>query len=318
VLPSPNAVNVLPGLVASEDETRRHISMQTVLDKVQQELAMQQARGQLVTRSSEAAGLSALSPRLGGLLPYIVATGIAVVALIVVALVVSSSMPAPIPTPTEANQIVAVAASPTSIPATVTAIMPSPTAIPPSTTPPPSTQTLIPAEILISPTVTLVTPTATLIPPTVTPLPPTATPVPPSDTPTQVEGTPAPTSVPSDWLPVRFIYNSDSFYWMNDAGRSINARPIVFEHIGGAEHFEGQRWAYWTMEAGRCMEIVFADVRFPQRPDGCRPNAYFTPTRTQSVDFWTGSGEFRVLWNGTEIAVCEIAAGECSAAVPPA
>ena len=318
MLHSPRAVNILPDLSASEEETVRHVSMQTVLDKVQQELALQQARGQLVTRSSEAAGLSVLPHRLGSLLPYIAATSIAVVALIVIVLIFSSSMSASITTPTYENLIVAADASPISIPATVTAIPLSVTLIPPSTTPLPATSTPGPANIIIPPTETPILPTAPIIIPTVTTLPPMATLVPPSETPTQVEGSPAPTSVPSDWLPVRFIYSSELFYWMNDANRSISARPIVFEHIGGAEHFEGQRWAYWTMEAGRCMEIVFADVKYPQRPDGCRPNAYFTPTRTQNVNFWTGSGQFRVLWNGTEIAVCEIASGECSAAVPPA
>jgi hypothetical protein len=105
---------------------------------------------------------------------------------------------------------------------------------------------------------------------------------------------------------------------MNDSNRTINARPIVFERIGGTGRFEGRHWAYWTMEAGRCMEIRFVDVRNPQHPNGCRPNAFFTPTRNQNTDFWTGAGDFHVLWNGTEIAICEIAAGECDASVPPA
>jgi hypothetical protein len=272
-----------------------------------------------VTRPSEgAARLSGLNSRLSGLVPYFVATSIAVVALIVTALLFASSASAPGATPTEENLSAAVVASPTSLPATETPIPPTASPAPPSQTPQsPATETPVPSNILIQPSETAV-PTATIIEPTATPLPPTETSVPPSETPMQGEVQTAPTTAPSDWLPVRFIYNNDSFYWMNDASRSINTRPIVFERIGGTGRFEGRWWAYWTMEPGRCMEIVFTDVRFPQRPNGCRPNAFFTPTRTQNTNFWTGLGQFRVLWNNIEIAVCEIAAGECRAAVPPA
>jgi hypothetical protein len=66
------------------------------------------------------------------------------------------------------------------------------------------------------------------------------------------------------------------------------------------------------------MEIMFVDVAQALCPENRRPNAYFTPTRTQGIDFWTGtSGQFRVLWNGQEIALCEISAGECTAYIPP-
>lgn len=329
---SASAVNVQSEFAASEEETVRHVSMQTVLDKVQQELALKEAKGQLVTRSSEAAGFSALHPRLSSLLPYLVATSIAVIALLVVALIVTSARPAHVPPPTEATLIVAAAGSPTALPATETALPPSTTAVPPEPTALPPTETSLPVIVPTVPTITPLPPTETPVPPTVTPLPPTAsslaptvtplppieTPVPPSATPAQAEVVPVSTAPPSDWLPIRLIYDSNAFYVMNDAGRGISVRPLGFERVDGNEHFEGQRWAYWTMEAGRCMEIVFADVAYPQRPAGCRPNAYFTPTRTQNVNFWTGSGQFRVLWNNTEIAVCEIAAGECGAAVPPA
>jgi hypothetical protein len=65
------------------------------------------------------------------------------------------------------------------------------------------------------------------------------------------------------------------------------------------------------------MEIRFSDVSNPSRPGGCRPNAFFTPVRGQQQDiFWTGSGQFRVLWGGTEIAVCSIEAQQCEAFVP--
>ncbi len=319
MLRSPQAVAVMPGA----ETTERHVSMQTMLDKVHQELAMQQALGQTVTRAAEATELG--TPARQNWLPYLVAVGVTVIVLIVIALIVSSGN-APPAAPTAA----ALAASATSllpsatpnsppttipaviVPATDTVIPPSETPVPPTATSISPSDTAIPATqaAVIAPTETPILPSATPIPPTNTPIPPTATPIP------TVAG--APTTAPSDWLPVRFIYNSDSFYWMNDSTRSISSKPIAFQQIDGSKHFEGARFAYWTMEAGRCMEIAFADVSNPQRPDNCRPNAFFTPSRNQGVDFWTGSGQFRVLWNNTEIAVCDIAAGECSAFVPPA
>ena len=340
MLRSPRAVEILPDPAGAEEETARHVSMQTVLDKVHQELAMQQAVGQTVTRSAEEnTPLSALRSRVGGLLPYVVATSIALIALLAIAVIVSSSGASPTATATDANQIVAALSSATPVPPTPTIIPESATNLPPSSTPIPATDTSVPANVVIPPTLTPIAPTSTSIPPTATPVPPTATllpptdtwtpvpptetpipasaiPLPPSETPISADLSPAPTSVPPDWLPVRFIYNNDAFFWMNDSNRTINSRPIVFERIGGTGRFEGNRWAYWTMEAGRCMEIMFVDARNSPAPNNCRPNAFFTPTRNQDTNFWTGSGQFHVLWNGTEIAVCEIAAGECSASVP--
>jgi serine/threonine protein kinase len=125
-----------------------------------------------------------------------------------------------------------------------------------------------------------------------------------------------PTPAPAGWLPVRFVYDDDAFYWMNDSDRTISSEPIAFERIDGSERFEGNRFAFYTMEPGRCMQIMFADVARQQCPEGRRPNAFFTPTRTQGVSFWT-EGRFRVLWQGTEIAVCRKRDGVCVAFIPP-
>jgi hypothetical protein len=105
---------------------------------------------------------------------------------------------------------------------------------------------------------------------------------------------------------------------MNDSDRTISSKSIVFEQVGGQKQFAGSRFAYYANEPGRCMQIMFADVARIGCPENRRPNAYFTPTRTQNVDFWTGgTGQFRVLWNDVEVAVCDISAGECSAFLPP-
>jgi serine/threonine protein kinase len=210
------------------------------------------------------------------------------------------------------------------------ALIPTQTIIEPTATVPPATNTEAPTEITQAtvlptsipasdtphpPTATDVLPTATTIPPISTTVP---SPIPPTFTPVVVQAALSPTSAPADWLPVRFIYDANAFYWMNDSTQPISSAPIVFERVGGTEHFEGNRFAYYSMESGRCMQIMFVDVAVNGCPEGRRPNAFFTPSQTQGVDFWTGAtGQFRVLWNGVEITVCEISAGLCNAFIPP-
>ncbi len=231
--------------------------------------------------------------------PLIAIVLLMLVAIVVIAVVVITGQPGD--TTSEVPQVAqlptaTVVSSQTDLPPSITPA-PTDTALPSQTPPPTATFTALmtdtPLPIITSP------------PPT---NPPAPTTVP------QVVG---PTAAPANWLPVSFTYTSDAFYWLNNAGVNISVQHIAFEQIGGTERFEGHRWAYWTMEAGRCMELVFADVSVPPRPEGCRPNAWFTPTRTQGVGFWTGGGQFRVLWQGQEIAICEISAGQCSAFVPP-
>ncbi|MFC1959812.1 protein kinase [Chloroflexota bacterium] len=212
--------------------------------------------------------------------------------------------PTPVPIATEQPAQVAVVASPTPVP--IATAQPAPTIVVPSPTPI-LIETEQPAQVAV---VASPTPVPTK---TTQPLPsPTAIPAPTEIVPV------GPTAAPGDWLPVSFVYNADAFYWINNAGRNISSEHIAFARIDGMQHFEGNRWSYWTMETGRCMELVFADVSAPPRPAGCQPNAWFTPTRTQDTNFWTDSGQFRVLWQGQEIAICEIAAGLCYAFVPPA
>ncbi len=130
-------------------------------------------------------------------------------------------------------------------------------------------------------------------------------------------GSSAPTPAPGFWLPVEFVYDADAFYWVSQSDRRITVGPIVFERVGGPDRFEGRRWIYQTLEPYTCMEIVFIDVEEPARPGGCRSSATFVLARGETKAFWTGEGQFRVLWDGQTIAACDIVAGRCQAAVPP-
>jgi serine/threonine-protein kinase len=331
-MPSPSADPALPP---------RRLSMQPAVDKVAQELALQQEKGRAPIHSVEAGQTTTWARvKTSSWVPYIVATAVVASLLVVFGIILiggSGNSPENAGDPTQGAML----------PAAELSDEPSPRAsetppLPPTATPEPASPAPVePVERSIVPSSSPELPSPTAIPPSDTPIPLTPvppTPVPPTPIPpTPVPPTPEPptllpvastldstaappaaTNVPPDWLPVNFIYDNNGFWWLNAASRSINAQPIRFERIGGGQSFSGDRWAYWTLEPGRCMEIRFSDVGNPQRPNGCRPNAFFTPTRTQGIDFWTGSGQFRVLWNRTEIAVCDIAAGQCSASVPPA
>lgn len=315
----------------------RRLSMQTALDKVDQELALQAAKGKSLTRAADFSQSKVWQQvNSSSWLPYVVATGAVVVLLAVFALILtrgSGGEQSTPPTSTQApTQVAALPVAEATEEPTA-----APTTAPTDTVMPPTESTIPLGETPLPPTATTEPPTATPVPPTETPLQPTPipptpeppTPVPPTPepptpeppievpvVPTDPPPPPGPTAAPADWLPVTFVYNNEGFWWLNGASRSISSQPIRFERVGGSQAFSGSRWAFWTMEPGRCMEIRFADVSNPQRPNGCRPNAFFTPTRSQGIDFWTGTGQFRVLWNGTEIAVCDIAAGQCSASVP--
>jgi serine/threonine protein kinase len=251
-------------------------------------------------------------------LPMLVLGGVIVAVVVVVAIValtLNSNQRAVAIVPTATDEI-----TPTIAP-TNTSLAASPTPIEVITE-----EAIAAANIESSPTASPIPATNTPVPPTQTQLPPTS--IPPSLTPapsvtntsippTSVPVAIGPTSPPADWLPVRFIYDGNAFYWMNDSGETISSEFITFEQMDGSKRFRGSSFSWYSMEPGRCMQIVFADVARVGCPENRRPNAYYTPTRGQGVDFWTGdTGQFRVLWNDTEIAVCDISAGQCDAAIP--
>jgi serine/threonine protein kinase len=239
-------------------------------------------------------------------LPLLVLGGVVIVVMLIVAIValsLNNNQASVADLPTIAPSATPESPTATTEPQVAATIAASATSVPP--TPVPIVATDVPAS-------------PTPIPLSETPVPPSETPIPPSATSVPATPIPAgPTAAPAGWLPVRFLYNSEAFYWMNDADRTISSATIAFERLDGTDRFDGNRFAFYSMERGRCMQIMFADVATIGCPENRRPNAFFTPTRTQGVDFWTGSGQFRVLWSGVEIAVCDISAGQCSAYIPP-
>jgi serine/threonine protein kinase len=230
-----------------------------------------------------------------------------------------------------ATQPASSAVLPTDLPTSTPALSPSSPAIDPAL--PSPTLSLTPTTV---PTDTL-TPTDTSVP--INPLPPSFTPQPPTDTlapPTATDlpsATPAPILEPTIKYPggkhFTLFYNNNSFYIYNASGSSQRVSAWGFERIlsdgSFANAFEGRRLAayYGQIDHNWCasLELLERDAAAFVRPTECgtRYNIRLTPQDSDSFVFWTSSGtstQFRVLWNGEEIARCEMAAGRCEVYLP--
>ena len=174
--------------------------------------------------------------------------------------------------------------------------------------------------------------TSTDIPPTATDEPPTATPEPPTETSVPQPPTDAPPTVlyPTG-RPLQLFYNDNSLYVWNTSNSRIRSSQLVFEALDANDipltvyRFEGNRWSrfYSFIDAGRCVGIE-ATVGSLLRPPQC--GSSYNSVVNDMVEgeslFWLSRGgtvaRFRVLWNGSEIARCEIDVDECTFRVPPA
>ncbi|GJM43136.1 MAG: hypothetical protein DHS20C20_34180 [Ardenticatenaceae bacterium] len=185
---------------------------------------------------------------------------------------------------------------------------------------------------------------ATEIPPTVTEAPPTATatnePTPePTVEPTvevvvQDEPTPEPTveAEPTvlypDGTPLELTYDPTSFYLYNPSSERVPVRNFSFETLDDAGRplifgLEGDRWTqfYSFVDSFACNGIEpFGVGGIYLRPQYCRSyNATITPEANGDELFWierSGAVEFRVLWDGEEIARCPLGTNTCIVHVP--
>jgi serine/threonine protein kinase len=206
-------------------------------------------------------------------------------------------------------------------------ILPSPTSTATST----PTQTAEPSAL---PTFTL-TSTLTLTPTQTATLTQTATatktltPL-PTSTATLANGVPTATTTPKfvNYKRMWLYYDDYGFYIYNAAGTNRSVSPFVFERIDQngkpTNTFPGWYWQefYDVLNVGRCMSIeVKENPNEYLRPSLCQ--GIYLSTRSYYADneviFWTrqeGSAQFRVLWNGEEMGVCEIEKGFCEVFVP--
>jgi serine/threonine-protein kinase len=329
----------------------RRLSMQTALDKVNQELALTNAKGQALTRSPgvDKAGVYRREygqpGRRTGWLSYVLAGGGALLALAAISILLLNFLRAPASVPTSptlpaertpagtntawlalTNQS-AVAIVPTNTLLSMseaTLTMPAPTTVAPSRTP-----SATPSNTAVPTSVPPTSTTAPTRPPTIAP---TALPTLPP--PTQVimtqpqPATPAaPTVAYPDGRLFVLIWDDRVFYAANRSGQKVAVSSISIERLltngQPAERYAGNRWAgyYPYSEPNKCL-ILKIQGSYHNLPRNDCPYGYNSEINAQTGEvFWTaadGSIEFRVLWNNSEVGRCEIAKQRCEVRFPPA
>ena len=198
------------------------------------------------------------------------------------------------------------------------------------------TEEATPTEAVASVEPTIATPEslpATESPPTTEPTPVPPTQAPPTSEPTAVLPTATvvtavqPTIAYPNGRRIELLYDDNSFYFYNPTNDRIDMRPLSFEAIDANGNplryqFDASMWTqfFTFVEEGRCdrIEIIRSDSYL--RPPQCRSyNASVTPERESDLVFWiakAGTVQFRVSWDGSEIARCEIGAERCEVYLP--
>lgn len=211
-----------------------------------------------------------------------------------------------------------------------------PTDIPPTTEPTDAPATDVPTDAPtdIPPTGTEIPPsaTATDMPPTATATTPpteTATPIPPTATFTTIPSEtpmPEPTVLYPNGRRMQMYWDENSFYLRNRSGDSVRVSPLRFEALDAngsrlGYAFEGLEWTRFfnLVEHSKCNAIEVTSASSWLRPEQCaRTNSVMTVMGNDDRIFWTDEAQqFRVLYNGEEIARCNIAEPNCTIFLPP-
>jgi hypothetical protein len=307
----------------------RRMSMQTALDKVNQEMALTQAKGQAVTRYPQTAMSRERQQRTSGWLPYLAAIVGALLALGVIGVLVIGSF-GNVAVPTTAPTTAPIAASiATAIPTTANSPAPKTAtmqiaAVPTITGTRTAVPTLIPTSQVILPSITLSPVPPTAEPPGPTSVPPTVLPttIPPAVSPTMPPTIPPATQSPNGH-PITLIWDENVFYLANKGSQRLPMSNIAFERVlksgGFANLYSGSRWARYSpsypyVEPRKCviLEAPGKGARYLRDDCPLGQNAEIYATRGEL--FWTPDGaseEFRVLWNNQEVARCAIAQQRC-------
>jgi serine/threonine protein kinase len=326
------STNELPPLPPGiEPPPPRRLSMQTALDKLSQHMLLEQAKGKALTQTQAAPFAEYEYPTLAKprnkKIPLLALSGLGVLVIAILGTLILL-----LSRRTNEATVAAQATNTPLLTATQTVLV---------------TQSIIP--IVLSPTLGSVPtqlPSNTLLPSntstlTVAPVQPTATAilaVLPTNIPTLVETpSPLPTDAPTiaipieptilypDGLPITLIYDAEALYFANKSDKKITLNKLTFEQvlIDGqiGDRYEGNRWSqFYSWSEPRFCVVVHLTGKNPRLPTTECPRGSNSIVAIQrGENFWTASEnahEFRVLWNGQEIARCAIAAGRCELRLP--
>jgi hypothetical protein len=138
--------------------------------------------------------------------------------------------------------------------------------------------------------------------------------------------------VPTEAFPngrlIEMTYNSAGFYLRNSSDTAIRVKPLNFFALNAqgsptSNSYEGVNWdiGYNQIDRnGHCVAIELLDQPQWTRPNNCVPsagNAFNSLLTFMDIDqqiFWIsqkGATQFAVLWEGVEVARCQIADGYC-------
>jgi hypothetical protein len=156
---------------------------------------------------------------------------------------------------------------------------------------------------------------------------------PPADPPSPPTAVSAPTNLPAATIAypngrrVLLLYDEHSFYIWNASADRIRISAIGFEALDqnglpAGYWFDGTHWSqfYSLVAVNGCNRIEALRAPAYLRPSRCREyNATVTPPPDSEMIFWMrrpGVSQFRVLWEGREIARCELDVELCEVFLP--
>jgi serine/threonine protein kinase len=300
----------------SDGQAPRRLSLESLKDKVHQELAYNRARGQAMTRFAPAKTNNGPQPRLTprsygrrrDLVAYLITCGGAFLALLVFGLAFNRIL---------SGQSI----SPTTTADTLTALPVGPSkATSPAALTPPSPLSGSPPYILMPPdpvgipilASTTVEPTKVIA----------ATAIPNLPT---IVGV-SPTVAFPNGQPILMSWDNVGFRVGNQGGQILYVSNLTFEQLDNSGQptlqFQGARWAryYPSLFPGACLilenKMDAETYTHTDCPSGVNSRIVFHSGET----FWlaqNGAVVFRVLWNKSEIGRCTIATSPCTLNLPP-
>lgn len=120
------------------------------------------------------------------------------------------------------------------------------------------------------------------------------------------------TAVENNHATLRLLYNTENLHLQNLWERALEVGRLDFEMLredGTAiSEFPGAEWSKSSvmLDSRACMSLEFYIDEFPPEPCEGR-EAYISVSRDSYYVFWLtsrGAAEFRVLWDGSEVARC--------------
>ena len=209
------------------------------------------------------------------------------------------------------------------LPTTISEAIPTAVETTQVTQPPEPTSETLPTATAVAPaTIESATAEPAAIEPTAE-IPPTEAIEPTPDT--------QPEAIPTILYPngrrIEMHYNSSSFYIFNASPDRVRVSSIIFEALNSngqpaGYSFDGYRWSqfYSFASSNGCARLEVLKMSDYLRPAKCREyNSTITPPENDPEHFWIERPDvtqYRVLWEGQEIARCPIPGDFCEAYLP--